>query len=267
MNLDTEELLRVAENLADVAREAIMPHFRKAGLGIDNKAAAGAFDPVTAADRAAESAMRSVLARHRPADAILGEEEGTTPGTTGLTWVLDPIDGTRGFMAGTPTWGVLIGLDDGSRSRIGVIDQPHTRERWTGIAGGNATFRQGADAPAKIRTRSCPALGDAVLMTTDEAIFTPEEAEAFRQVRRRARLCRLGCDCYAYALLAMGQIDLVIESGLQSYDVGALIPVIEAAGGVITGWRGEDCRGGGRVVAAGDAARHAEVVDILSKIS
>ena len=266
MSEATETLLAVAVRLADAARAASLAHFRRPGLGADNKAGAGGYDPVTEADRASEAAMRAVLAEWRPDDGILGEEGGTQAGSTGLTWVLDPVDGTRGFLAGTPTWGVLIGLDDGTRLRLGLIDQPFTAERWTGVAGAPTTYRRGDGAPVEVRTRACPALGDAILMCTDLSMFDAAEQAGFDAVRERVRLCRFGCDCYAYALLAMGQIDLVIEASLQAYDVGGLIPVVEGAGGVITGWRGEDCRGGGRVIAAGDPARHAEALEMLAKV-
>lgn len=266
MSVDLDELASVAERLADAAGAAALPWFRSAGLGADNKAPGGRFDPVTEGDRAAEAAMRAVLAELRPADGILGEEEGASPGTSGLTWVLDPIDGTRGFLAGTPTWGVLIGLDDGARSILGIIDQPYTGERWLGIPGRGTTFRRGGGAAHAMRVRPCPDLGAAVMMTTDADLFPAGERKAFDALRARVRLCRLGTDCYAYALLASGQVDLVVESGLQAYDVGALIPVIEAAGGIITDWRGGDCRGGGRVLAAGDPARHAEALEVLSRV-
>ncbi len=280
---DITKLAEIAERLADAAGRATLPWFRAAQLGLENKleeadAVGTTFDPVTAADRAAEAAMRAVLAAERPDDAILGEEEGSTPGTTGLTWVLDPIDGTRAFLCGGPTWGVLIGLDDGTGLRLGVVDQPWTTDRWIGIPG-NSPDGSSGDAPGcgawhrarggaarPIRTRRCAALGQAVMMTTDPRLFTAAERPAFDAIEGRVRLSRYGYDCSAYALLAMGQIDVVIESGLHAYDVGAVIPLVQAAGGVATDWKGGDARRGGRILAAGDPARHAELLEVLSEV-
>ncbi|TVQ54118.1 MAG: histidinol-phosphatase [Rhodobacteraceae bacterium] len=262
-------LLAAAHAAADAARAPCLERFRQSTLAADDKAeASGRFDPVTAADRAAEIAMRAVLARLRPGDAVMGEEHAPTPGDTGFTWVLDPIDGTRSYMSGAPTWGVLVALNDGVRPVIGLIDQPFTGERFEGLVrGGRATasWTRGAEKRA-LRTRPCAALSDATLFTTYPEVGTAAEQAGFNAVRDHVRLTRYGLDCYAYALLAMGCVDLVIEAGLQPYDVQALIPVIEGAGGVITGWRGEDCQQGGRVVAAGDAALHAAALEILSRV-
>ncbi|MFD1342398.1 histidinol-phosphatase [Litorisediminicola beolgyonensis] len=254
------ELTGVAQALADAARAAILPHFRTTSLEIDNKHAQG-FDPVTAADRAAERAMRDILAERRPQDAILGEEFGRSAGESGLTWVLDPIDGTRGFMSGTPTWGVLIALCDASGPILGVIDQPYIGERFLG--GFGQALWNGPRGGGSLRARTGAALEAAVLMSTFPEVGTPEERAAFERVASRARLTRYGCDCYAYALLAMGQVDLVIEAGLQAYDICAPIAVIEAAGGIVTDWQGQTVHEGGQVLAAATPELHAAALTHL----
>lgn len=256
------DLLDVAHEAADAARGPALAGFRAPALAVKDKGVEG-FDPVTVADQQAEAAMRAVLARRRPQDAVLGEEDGATPGASGLTWVLDPIDGTRAYISGAPTWGVLVALNDGRRPVIGLIDQPFTGERFEGVAGRASTWRRGTETRT-LRTRACATLADATLFTTFPEIGTQAERGAFETVRDRVRLTRYGLDCYAYALLASGCIDLVIEAGLQTYDVQALIPVIEGAGGVITGWLGEDCQNGGRVIAAGDARIHAAALKLLA---
>lgn len=262
---DLETLTLLAGRLADAAAMVSLPHFRASGLVTDDKTDGAGFDPVTIADRAAEQAMREILSIARPDDGVFGEEQARTHGTSGLTWVLDPIDGTRAFISGLPLWGTLIALDDGTEGRVGIIDQPHVGERFLGVLDGadsraTLTFR---DQTREIRTRTGVALSDAILFTTDPALFTADEAPAFAEIRHKARLTRYGTDCYAYALLAMGCVDLVIESGLAAYDIASHVPVIRAAGGEVTDWRGGDCRWGGRVVAAGSAELHAEVLEIL----
>ena len=257
-----DDLTALACRLADAAGAAAMPHFRAPALVTDNKDADG-FDPVTVADRAAEQAMRDILVAERPDDGIFGEEQERTFGTSGLTWVLDPIDGTRSFISGLPLWGTLIGLDDGTEGRIGIIDQPHIGERFVGVLG-DGTRRAWVEHGGKTReltTRGGVSLAQATFFTTDPALFQGVEMAAFETVHRQARLTRYGTDCYAYALLAMGQIDLVIETGLAAYDIASHVPLIRAAGGVITDWEGDDCRWGGRVVAAGSKALHEEVLE------
>ncbi len=261
---DAGELMRVADAMADAARAAVLPWFRASGLTADNKFDAG-FDPVTEADRAAERAMRAVLARRRPDDAVIGEEYGPSPGTSGLTWVLDPIDGTRGFLSGTPTWGVLIAVSDASGPIYGVIDQPYIGERFRGGLGVAAMDGpQGARALSVLGARP---LEQAIVFTTFPELGTPAEAAAFAEVARRARLTRYGMDCYAYAMLAVGQIDLVIEAGLSDYDIQAPIAVIEAAGGIVTDWRGGPAHHGGRAVAAAGRAQHDAALEVLAKVA
>lgn len=258
------ELVGVAHALADVGAARAQALFRTLDLVAHNKATAG-FDPVTQADRDAEAAMRALLAERRPHDGVLGEEFGPTPGSSGLTWVLDPIDGTRAFLSGAPTWGVLIGLDAGSGPVLGVIDQPHIRERFVGGFGRAVLLRDGVETP--IACRGCARLQDAVLYTTFPEIGSAAERAGFERVRDRVRLVRYGFDCYAYALVALGQVDLVIEAGLHPYDVQGPLAVIEAAGGVVTDWRGGPAHRGGRVVAAGDRRVHAEALELLSGVT
>lgn len=263
MTLPTSEidaLRATAHKMADVAREIILPYFRSAGLCADNKLAEG-FDPVTEADRACERAMREILAKDRPNDAILGEEYGEKPGTSGLTWVLDPIDGTRGFLSGTPTWGVLIGLRDANQVLYGVIDQPYIGERFEG-GFGEASITH-LSQTFGLKTRTTTELRDALLFTTFPEVGSKAEGQAFAKVAQHAKLTRYGMDCYAYALLAAGQIDLVIEAALQSYDILAPIAVVEAAGGVVTDWQGGPALDGGRALAAANPEIHDKALAVL----
>jgi myo-inositol-1(or 4)-monophosphatase len=256
------ELIRVANALADAARPVTLAHFRATGLAADNKDAAG-FDPVTIADRGAEEAMRAVLATVRPDDAILGEEHGFKAGTSGLTWVLDPIDGTRGYISGTPTWGVLISVRDDSGPLFGVIDQPYIGERFAG--GFGIAEVHGPQGAAALQCRAPRPLAQATVLTTFPEVGTPDEGAAFHAVARHAQLTRYGMDCYAYALLAAGQVDLVIEAGLNAYDIQAPIAVIQAAGGIVTDWSGAPVHEGGQVIAAANPAIHAEALAILGQ--
>lgn len=257
------ELRETAHALADVARAAVLPWFRAADLAADNKLDAG-FDPVTQADRAAETAMREVLARKRPDDTVIGEEFGQSDGTSGLTWVLDPVDGTRAFLAGAPTWGVLIAVSDAEGPLFGVIDQPYIAERFWGGLGEAASLGPLGERP--LATRGSRALGDSILFTTFPEVGSAAEAAGFRAVAEQVRLVRYGMDCYAYALLAAGQIDLVIEAGLSNYDVHAPIAVIEAAGGIVTDWQGGPAHHGGRILAAAGAQQHAAALQILRQV-
>lgn len=259
----TALLIKTAHDAADAARAAILPYFRTADLGLSSKTAD--FDPVTHADRAAEKAMRAVIGAARPDDAILGEEFGATEGTSGLTWVLDPIDGTRAFICGSATWGVLIAVTNAHGPIFGIIDQPHTEERFVGGLG--AADLQHSKRSIPLKVRAADTLSGATLLTTFPEVGTPQERAAFERVRDQARLTRYGLDCYAYALLALGQIDLVIEAGLQSYDIAAPIAVIEAAGGIVTNWQGGPAHEGGQVVAAGDRRLHRAAMELLNSAS
>jgi len=257
---EQQALRDVAEEMAEAAREVTLRYFRT-DIAVDNKEAGG-FDPVTAADREAEQAMRAVLAKRRPDDAIYGEEFGKSAGTSGLTWVLDPIDGTRAFISGAPSWGVLIGLDAGQGPVLGVVDQPFIGERFIGGFGKADWARN--DERREISVRACSGLENATLMTTFPEIGTLQERNAFMAVSDTCKLTRYGMDCYAYALLAMGQIDLVIEAGLNAYDVQGPIGVVQGAGGIVTDWQGNPAHNGGQIIAAGDARVHAAALEILN---
>ncbi len=255
------DLVATAHELADVARVATLTHFRTRALVAENKET-DRFDPVTEADRLSEQRMREVLALRRPDDGILGEEYGTSAGSSGLTWVLDPIDGTRGYLSGTPTWGVLISIRDAQGVLYGIIDQPYIGERFEGGLG--RALVTGPMGTAALGVRGARPLSQSILFTTFPEVGTAEDGAAFRRVAGLARLVRYGTDCYAYALIAAGQIDLVIEAGLQAYDVQAPIAVIEAAGGIVTNWQGGPALDGGRVLAAANREVHAEAMALLN---
>ncbi|MDO5528525.1 MAG: inositol monophosphatase family protein [Paracoccus sp. (in: a-proteobacteria)] len=259
--MDKTEIFETAAQMADTARSTTLALFRSDGVGLSNKSASG-FDPVTKADRDCEQAMRDILARRRPGDAILGEEFGPSPGNSGLEWVLDPIDGTRAFISGAPSWGVLIALRDGSGPIYGIIDQPYIGERFEGGLG--RAVMTGPHGSRPLGVRRSAALGEAILLSTFPEIGTRAEAEAFGRVASKVRLTRYGLDCYAYALLAMGQVDLVIEAGLQAYDIAAPIAVIEAAGGIVTNWQGGRADGGGQVLAAATPDLHRAAMALLA---
>ena len=262
MNID--DIITTAHAVADAARGAVLPYFRADGLTADNKDAQG-FDPVTEGDRATERAMRDVLSRMRPQDSVLGEEYDSYVGDSGLTWVLDPIDGTRGFLSGTPTWGVLIAVSDENGPIYGLIDQPYIGERFEGGFGRAQVV--GPMGERALKVRGDRPLNEALLFTTFPEVGTPQEGAAFRAVADQARMTRYGMDCYAYALVAAGQIDLVIEAGLQPYDIQAPLAVVEAAGGIVTNWQGGPAHMGGRVIAAAGRQQHDAALEILSKVT
>jgi histidinol phosphatase-like enzyme (inositol monophosphatase family) len=258
-------LLATAHRLADAAGQTILPHFRRP-IAVDNKAAKG-FDPVTIADTAAEQAMRALIAKLHPDHGIIGEEFDDVSAAGTCHWILDPIDGTRAFITGYPLWGTLIGLVDGTTPILGMMDQPYTRERfWATPTGRTKSARlRGPDGKDRaISTRACPKLADAVLACTSPDMFkTPAERAGFEAVSRRVKLTRFGGDCYAYCMLAAGHVDLVIEANLKAVDIMPLVPIIEAAGGVVTTWDGGSAIRGGAVVAAGDAKLHAAAMKLL----
>ena len=241
----TDADIALAHALADAAGAAIRPYFR-ARFDVETK---GDSSPVTQADRAAEAAIRSVLEAERPADGIIGEEYGNVREGADRLWVLDPIDGTRSFIAGRPIFGTLIALIEGGVPVLGVIDQPISGERWIG-ATGQPTTLNGVTASS----RACPALANAHLGSTAPHLFTPPEKAAFDRVRAAARDTLWGGDCYNYALLASGHLDMVVEAGLQLYDLAALVPVVEGAGGAMRDWSGAPLTrdSSGQVIAVGD---------------
>jgi len=241
----TESDLLLAARLADAAGAAIRPFFRKP-FAMEAKAD---LSPVTEADRAAEAAMRAILAEERPYDGVIGEEYGPDRPDAERVWVLDPIDGTRSFVAGRPIFGTLVALLDQTKPVLGMIDQPISGERWLGAAGQPSTLNG-----APIRTRACDGIAQAHLATTGPGYFGPESWTAFERVRAAARDTLWGGDCYNYGLLAAGHLDLVIEDGLKLYDFAALVPIVEGAGGRMCDWCGKalDMHSDGRVIAAGD---------------
>jgi histidinol phosphatase-like enzyme (inositol monophosphatase family) len=242
------ELLGFAHRLADIAGAVIRPWFRAVDA-IDDKRTRG-FDPVTAADRDAEAAMRALIAERYPDHGVYGEEHGAAWGRR-FTWVLDPIDGTRSFIAGFPTWGTLIALADHGRPVLGIMDQPVTGERFVG--GPDGAFL----GARRLRVRPCATLADAVLYSTTPDMFAAEaDWRAFQRVERQVKLRRWGGDCYAYCMLAHGLLDVIVEAAMQPYDIQALIPVVEDAAGIVTNWEGEPAWQAGRVLAAGDRRVH-----------
>jgi len=246
--------------LADAARKETLPRFR-VGADVVNKEAGG-FDPVTEGDRAAEIAIRAVIQQHFPDHGILGEEHGSVGLDREYVWVIDPIDGTRAFISGVPVWGTLIGLYRNGEAVMGLIDQPFTGERY--FADGAVSRYSGPDGSKVLSARPCESLSDAILFTTSPHLFVDGRKARFEAVQEKVRLFRYGCDCYAYALLAAGHIDLVVECGLKPYDVGGLIPVIEQAGGIITTWDGGPAENGGEIIAAGSRKVYDAAMAVLN---
>jgi len=248
--------LAFAGDLADAAGAAIRPHFRTP-IPVDDKEDR---TPVTGADRAAEQAVRDLIAKRHPDHGMIGEEFGGFRVDARFVWVVDPIDGTKSFISGVPLFGTLIALLADGRPILGIIDQPISGERWIGAAGRASTFNGRA-----IRSRACAALSEASLHTTSPLNFSEDEAPAFARLQAQVKRPLYGWDCYAYAQLASGFIDLVVEAGLKPFDYLALVPVIEGAGGVISDWSGRplDRAADGRVIAAGDPRLHARAIAIL----
>lgn len=247
-----DELDRFLIELNRASAGVILPLFR-ADHGVVDKGGARGFDPVTDADQGAERAIRALIAERYPDHGVIGEEYGEDRPDAEFVWVLDPVDGTRAFIAGLPLWCTLIGLRFRGKPVLGSIGQPYLGELYIGHAGSSRLMTRGESRPLKVRP--CPALAGALIATTDPAIFQGAERDAWRAVRTAARLARLGCDAYAYAMVAAGTIDLVLESGLKAWDIDAAIPVIAGAGGITTDWRGEPVGAhGGQVAIAGDRA-------------
>jgi len=260
------------ERLAQVSGEVILPFFRSA-IGAEDKSRGGPFDPVTEADRAAEAAMRRLIGQTFPAHGIIGEEYGSDRPDAEYVWVLDPIDGTKSFISGMPTWGTLIGLMHRGRPVYGMMAQPFTRERFYGdgkrsrlrtLAATRGDLPPSDWATRSLHTRPCPTLSEASLFTTSPMLIRDEsDREAYRRVESKVRLPRYGGDCYSYCALAAGFVDLVIETNLKPHDVVALAPIIEGAGGVLATWDGDDPTKGGRILAAGDRRVYDEALRLL----
>jgi myo-inositol-1(or 4)-monophosphatase len=257
---DLRDLPPFLDRLADAAANAIMPHFR-AAAPVEDKGK-GRFDPVTIADRAAEEAMRELIGTEYPAHGIIGEEFGSEHPDAEFVWVLDPIDGTRAFISGLPVWGTLIGLLQNGKPVLGMMAQPFTGERYGGD--GARAWYVGPDGSKPLRTRPCARLRDASLFTTTPMLFKGADRAAYDRVEGAARMPRYGTDCYAYCMVAAGHADIVVENDLQIYDIAALIPIIQGAGGQVTNWQGGSAADGGSVVATGDRRVHEEALAKLA---
>lgn len=249
------------DDLATLSGAAILPFFRSS-LSATDKSEGGLFDPVTEADRASEVVMRKRIRETFPHHGIIGEEFGTENADAEFVWVLDPIDGTKAFISGLPLWGTLIGLTRNGSAAYGMMNQPFTKERFFGD-GGKAMLKS-PQGERPLKTRSCASLKDATLSCTSVTMFDKKQRAAFERVEAQARLTRFGYDCYAYCMVAAGFIDVVIEANLKPYDVVALIPIIEGAGGMITTWDGKPATHGGQIIATGDKRIHAEAMALLN---
>lgn len=255
------DLMHFAHRLADRAGAVIRPFFRQR-VNVSDKGG-GAFDPVTEADRGAEAAMREMIEAEYPGHGILGEEFGEKAADSPYRWVLDPIDGTKAFICGLPSWGTLIGLTYEGRPVLGIMDQPVTGDRFRGSQDG-AYLRDHGGVERPIRTRRCTDLGDAILGATTPDMFKGDEVARFDDLRGACRLTRFGGDCYAYALLAAGFFDIVCEASLKPYDIVPLVPIIEGAGGIVTGWDGGGTAAGGNILAVGDPSLHEAAMRALA---
>ncbi len=254
--IDLDAFLTLALRLADAAGAEVRPHFRRP-LVVDDKPD---LTPVTAADRAAEAAMRALIEAHCPDHGIIGEEFGRVREEAEFVWVLDPIDGTKSFISGVPLFGTLIALTQRGHPILGIIDQPISRERWVGATGRPTMFNG-----APIHCRACPALAGGTLFATAPDMFKGDDRAAFARLSAAVKLVRFGADCYAYGLVAAGFVDLVLEASLKPYDFCAMVPIVEGAGGVATDWRGKalDLVSDGRILVAGDRRAHLAALALL----
>ena len=254
---EIERFLSLAVDLADAAGDTIRPYFRQP-LAVDDKPD---LSPVTIADRAAEAAMRKLIAERFPSHGVIGEEFGREREEAEFVWVLDPIDGTKSFISGVPLFGTLIALAQAGRPILGIIDQPISRERWIGASGQATTFNG-----VPIRTRACATLATATVFSTSPDMFHADDAAAHARVASAAKLVRYGADCYAYGLVAYGLIDVVVEASLKPYDFSAMTPIVEGAGGIASDWRGMPLTlaSDGRVLVAGDRRAHQEALQLLA---
>lgn len=249
------------DQLATASGDTILPFFRTA-LAIENKKTGG-FDPVTAADRAAEQTMRALIRKQFPDHGILGEEYGSENTDAEYVWVLDPIDGTKSFISGMVAWGTLIGLMRFGEPVFGMMNQPFTRERFSGD-GGAAHYR-GQAGKRDLRVRECADLDNALLSTTSPLLMNRDDRAAFARLEDRVKLSRYGGDCYQYCMLAAGLIDLIIETEIKPHDIVAIIPIVAGAGGIVSTWENGPAHNGGRVIVAGDKRAHAAALEILTR--
>jgi histidinol phosphatase-like enzyme (inositol monophosphatase family) len=247
--------------LATASGETILPFFRTS-LSIENKSNTHDFDPVTEADRAAEAVMRRLIKDNFPQHGIVGEEFGIERENAEYVWVLDPIDGTKSFIAGFPLWGTLIALLHQGTPVFGMMHQPYIGERFSGDNG--SAHYQGPSGERKLAVRRCASLKEATSFTTSPLLMNTADRAAFDRVEHTVRLSRYGGDCYSYCMLAAGHLDLVVETELKAYDIAALIPIIAGAGGIVTTWEGKPAQSGGRIIAAGDPRVHEAAIKLLS---
>jgi myo-inositol-1(or 4)-monophosphatase len=259
---DTRRYLQAGLDAVLEAGPIALEYFRKR-ISVEDKRPGEDYDPVTEADKRIEALIRDRLLQKFPDHRIAGEEHGTV-GEGSTCWIIDPIDGTRSFISGMPTWGILLGLVVEDRPLVGIMHQPFTGETWFADPAGGARLRsRGTESP--LRTRADASLADAVLYSTHPTMFQQTElAERYRRLSSRCRLQRWGGDCYAFALVAQGSIDLMVDSSLMPYDILPLVPIIEGAGGVVTDLQGRTPLGGGTVIAAANAALHSAALDIMA---
>lgn len=258
-----DKMIGFANRLADAGGAVIRPFFRQR-IEVAHKPGQYLFDPVTEADKGAERAIRAIIARDRPEDAILGEEYGEKDGTSGWRWVLDPVDGTRAFITGRHEWGSLIGLEKDGALVLGILDQPVLGERFIGV-NGRSTLVTG-DVRTPLKVRECADLSEAVLCATDPSSYMDEAQQAsFARVKQAVRMTRYHGDCYIFAMLAMGFVDMVIEGPLKRWDIAAIIPLVEGAGGIVTAWDGKPWSDGEKVLACGDRRIHEQAIALLNK--
>lgn len=258
---EVEEYLRFAVAAVEATGSIALGYFRR-GVGVVDKGSGGFFDPVTAADREIEAALRAAIAARWPGHGVIGEEDGVASGEGTLYWLIDPIDGTRSFITGMPAWGTMLGLVEAGEPRLGVVHQPFLGETYCGDR--SRAWLRSRGSEMAIAARPTRALADAVLYCTHPSMFAGADAAAFDRVAAACRMSRFGGDCYAYCLLALGQIDMVVENGLQPYDILPLIPILEGAGAVVTDWHGCSPLAGGHVAVAATAELHAELLERLA---
>jgi histidinol phosphatase-like enzyme (inositol monophosphatase family) len=258
--MESGEIENFLHELCEVAARETLPRFRRP-MSIDNKLDGG-FDPVTIADQQAEAAIRAHVARQYPAHGVIGEESPAYQENAEYCWIIDPIDGTRAFISGLPSWGTLIGLTRNKTPVAGIMHQPFTGERY--LATGDGAFLVHHRLRTGLRTSSRKKLAEATLLTTSPFHFPDRKIAAYQAVERQCRLARYGFDCYGYAMVAAGHVDLVIESDLNAFDIVALIPIIEQAGGVVTNWQGDVACNGGDILASANPQLHEQALAILS---
>lgn len=256
-----DDYLELAHRAANEAGAAILPYFRKASEA-QHKGGAH-YDPVTAADIAAETRIRAAILSRFPHHGVAGEEFPPANEGAEIVWTVDPIDGTRAFIMGLPVWGTLIGISKSGTPLLGVMDQPFTGERfWNDETA--SWHREPRGGLMRCQTRTCTNLDDVILTATTPDMFDSLEAQKFEALTQRVRMRRFGGDCYAYAMLALGHIDMVVEASLKAFDIVPLIAIVEKAGGIVTSWDGGSASQGGQVIACGDRALHQAALDILN---